>query len=272
MDLKNLGTTVSSHYEKIILSVILLALLGAAAYLPLRVSQSREAINRALEAVGRAPKKDSKPVDTAEIDQTLLRARAEPELNLSGEHNLFNPVVWKRRSDGSLYKIVSGEEEGPAGLKVLAIRPLEYRVEYDGVHRSGDRIRYKFIVLDETRGGRSSRPRQVYLSRDSSSKNDPFIITQINGPEDDPASVQIRFESGEVATVGLNRPYSRVAGYEADLVHENLGNRFTNVRAKQPGGIRLGPQTYNIVAINEGEVTLESATSKRWTVRLEATP
>jgi hypothetical protein len=272
--LKNLGAILSQHYEKIILTVILLALLGTAAFLPPRVAQSRETIRQALEEISRRGRKESQPLDTSLMEVALRRDRLEPQLDLDGSHNLFNPVVWKRGNDGSLYKVVSGDEEGPAGLQVTEIRPLEFRVEFDGVHRSGDNLRYKFLVLDESRGRRGAPARSVYLSEGVTSKNDPFKLAKVNDPAEDPASVDILLpDSAKVETISRENPYSSIAGYEADLVHERLGAKFNNVRTKQPGGIRLGTQSYNIVAITRDAVTLQSnTTGKRWTIRLKGTP
>lgn len=267
--LKKLGAAFANHYEKVILSVILLALLGTAAFLPFRVSESRETIRQALERIRSGKKKETQPVDTAQMEQLLRRAKLDPNLSLSGEHNLFNPVVWKKGND-RLFKVVRGDEEGPGGLAVTAIRPLSFVAEYDGVQRSGDNLRYRFMVLDETRGGRTSRPRPVYLSEGSGSRNDPFAIAKLNGPREDPTSIEIRFpDSTSVATVSRETPFRKTAGYEADLVHEKLGTRFSNVRNRQPGGIRLGTQAYNIVAITKDAVTVESSTGKRWTIRLK---
>lgn len=271
--LKKLGAVFGSHYEKIILSVILLALLGAAAFLPFRVAQNRDTIRSVLELDVRARKKEGQPVETATIEQALKRVRNEPRLELSGDHNLFNPVVWKRGRDGTLFKVVRGDEDGPGGLVVTNIRPLYLTIEYDGIQASGDNIRYKFNVLDEAKGGRSARPRPFYLAVGSSSKNDPFVVTRVNGPTDNPTSVDIRFaDSTETATLSRESPFRRIAGHEADLFHEKLGTNYRNVRARQPGGLRLGAQTYNIVAITKDEVTVQSNTSnKRWTVRLKGT-
>ena len=266
--LKKLGAVFAAHYEKIILSVILLALLGAAAFLPFRVAQNRETIRQALELGERARKKESEPVDTTPFETTLKRLKTSPKLTLSGEHNVFNPVLWKRGRDGAPFKVVRGDEDGPGGLVANAIRPLHLVIEYDGVQASGDSTRYKFNVLDEAKGGRSARPRQIYLAIGSSGKTDPFVVTKVVGPADNPTAVEFRFaDSTETATVTRDQPFKRVAGYEADMIHEKLGTKFNNVRTKQPGGIRLGSQTYNIVAINKDEVTVQSSTSKRWIVR-----
>ena len=268
--LKKLGEAFANHYEKIILSVILLALLAAAALLPFRVAQNRETIRQALELGERARKKEQQPVDTAAFESSLKRLRKAPDLDLSGGHNLFNPVVWKKGRDGTLFKVVKGDEDGPGGLSISGIRPLKFVVEYDGIQTSGETKRYRFRVLDEGKGGRGGGKRQVFATTDAASKKDLFVVTKVNGPADDPVSLEIRLtDSGQVATVSKEAPFERIAGYEADLEHKKLGGRFTNVRAKQPGGIRLGSQTYNIVAITKDEVTVQSSTSKRWTVRLK---
>ncbi|MCC6235219.1 MAG: hypothetical protein IT580_21435 [Verrucomicrobiales bacterium] len=270
--LKKFSGVFSAHYEKIILAVILLALLIAAGFLPIRVANNRDAIRQALDIIEKRGKKETQPVDTAAAEQMLKRTKSAPKLSLSGEHNVFNPVVWKRGRDGKLFKVVRGDEDGPGGLVANAIRALHFTVEYDGVQASGDSTRYKLLVTDESKAGRSAKARPYFLARGSSAKSDPLVVTKINGPEDNPTSVEVRFsDSTETAVISRETPFRRIAGYEADLAHEKLGTRFNNVRQKQPGGIRLGPQTYNIVAITKDEVTVQSSTSKRWTVPLKGT-
>ncbi|MBL9126876.1 MAG: hypothetical protein JNL97_04485, partial [Verrucomicrobiales bacterium] len=228
--LKKLGAVFGAHYEKIILSVILLALLGAAGFLPFRVAQNREMIRQTLDLAERVRKKESEPVDTTTYESMLKRLKAQPKLNLSGEHNLFNPVVWKRGRDGALFKVVRGDEDGPGGLVATAIRPLHLTIEFEGAQASGESTRYKFSVLDEAKGGRSARPRQMFLAIGSSAKNDPFIVTKVVGPPDNPTAVEFRFaDSTETATVTRDQAFQRIAGYEADMVHEKLGTKFNNV-------------------------------------------
>ncbi len=266
--LKKLGAVFSAHYEKIILSVILLALLGAAAFLPFRVAANRETIRQALELGERAKKKESLPIETAPYEDVLRRDKAKSKLELSGDHNLFNPVLWKRGRDGNPFKVVKGDEDGPGGLVVTTIRPLHLVIAFEGVQISGESIRYRFSVLDETKIGRGKAGRPLFAALNSSGKHDPFVLTAVQGPPDNPTAVEFRFaDSTETATITKEEPFTRIAGYEADLVHEKLGSRFSNVKARQPGGVRLGAQTYNIVAITKDEVTLQSTSNKRWTIR-----
>ncbi len=267
--MKQIGAALGNHYEKVILSVILLALLGTAAYLPFRVAQSRETIRQALERIRSGKKKGPQPVDTVAMEAVLRRLRVEPKLDLSGEHNLFNPVVWKKGDNGVFYKVVRGDEEGPGGLEVTEIRPLELKVALEGAQHSGDTLRYRFQVVDESKHGHFAAPHPVFLSKGTSSKRDPFTIVDVNGPPENPTSIEIRFPDSTTAVVGRETPFNEVAGYEADMVQTKLGTRFSNIRARQPGGIRLGMQMYNVVAITKDAVTVESNTGKRWTIHLK---
>lgn len=269
--LKQFIELLKNHYEKIILSVILLALLAAAAYLPYRVSRNRAVIREIMETGSRAPKKSPEPVELEPYKEAIQRVGKEPQLELSGEHNVFNPHLWKRSPDGRLVKIEKGDEEGPGGLAVTAIRPLYLTITFEGAQARNESIRYHFVVVDET--AKSSRRANRFVSLNSPAKGDPFLLTKVNGPPEKPESLEVRFtDSAETATINQEQPYRRVAGYEADLVHR-LGPKFNDARAKQPGGIRLANESYNIVAINPDGVTIESTkTSKRWTIRLKSAP
>jgi hypothetical protein len=226
-------------------------------------------IRQTLELETRVKKKESPPVETAGYEEIIRREKLPPKLQLSGEHNVLNPVVWKRSPNGKLIKVVKGDEDGPGGLVVSDIRPLHLVIDYEGVVTNGDTLRYKFLILDETKSGRGKSGTPRTFAMNNSSKNDVLVVTKANGPADNPESVEFRFsDSTETAVVTKDQPFRRIAGYEADLTHEKLPSRFMNVRTKQPAGIRMGSQTYNIVAITKDEVTVQSSTSnKRWTVR-----
>src|SRR5512141_591788 len=96
---------VKKHYEKVLLSIVLLGLAVAAAALPWQVSHVRERLNeieRNLTVKVKA--KPFKPLDEWLNTNKTLVARLEKPLDveLAGVHNLFNPVVWKKLPDGRL--------------------------------------------------------------------------------------------------------------------------------------------------------------------------
>src|SRR5262245_46031519 len=102
--LKRIGYLLKTHYEKVILSVVLLVLLAAAAYLPYRVGQNRSVIREVMEASESTSPKASEPVDLEPYQKAIRLSRKAPELQLSGKHNVFNPHVWKRTRDGAIVK------------------------------------------------------------------------------------------------------------------------------------------------------------------------
>ncbi|MFN0069618.1 MAG: hypothetical protein ACKVYV_18530 [Limisphaerales bacterium] len=272
--LKKLGDILQQHYEKIVLGVVLIALLGAALYLPIRVSQNRQAIEEARDKTERVPRQQSQPVDTSRSEGLLKRSARPPvlDLGLGGEHRLFNPDLWKRTPNGDLLRIRTGEEEGPAGLALVETRPLYFRVAFEGVQASGDNVRYQFGVTDETAGGGRPRKTPRFLVVGQQVREVPFLLQKVNGDPRDPASVEIRLrESNEVVTITRDQPFARIAGHEADLRHDALGKSFKDVRARQ--NLTLGSEPYNVVAITKDALTLQSSkTQKRWTIRLKSSP
>src|SRR6478609_1882823 len=92
------------HYEKILLSLVLLCLAVAAAWLPTKIRQEKEELQK---TIFNLPKpRELQPVDLSTNESALKRLQNPPTVELSGAHNLFNPVTWKVKADGSFIKIV----------------------------------------------------------------------------------------------------------------------------------------------------------------------
>src|SRR5581483_314480 len=92
------------HYEKILLSVVLLGLGGAALWLPGAIDEAKQQLEVQIEQ-----KVQNHPVTDLDLSQpkaALERLKNPAPVVLSGEHNLFNPVTWKYRRDGSIFKIL----------------------------------------------------------------------------------------------------------------------------------------------------------------------
>src|SRR5262245_51013145 len=113
------------HYEKIVLSVVLLGLAAASAALPLMVSQAQEQIENMATSVKRAKAKPWPPLDLTTNQEPIRRIEGPVRVQLAGGHNLFNPVKWLRRGDGTIRKIVTGNEMGVGALRVTKIEPLD---------------------------------------------------------------------------------------------------------------------------------------------------
>src|SRR2546423_885824 len=97
------------HYEKILLSVVLLGLAAASAALPLLVSQVREQIDSTVKGVVKSKPKPWTPLeDYLSTNRAVVRRIEGPfKIQLSGGHNLFNPVRWVRQTDGRITKVAT---------------------------------------------------------------------------------------------------------------------------------------------------------------------
>src|SRR6188508_3029863 len=93
-----------THYEKIVLSIVLLGLAAAAAFMPMRVSQEREKEEERQTILLPRTVKPLQPIDFTTNASSLARLDQPMRIKMGGEHNLFNPVRWQKRPDGGVIK------------------------------------------------------------------------------------------------------------------------------------------------------------------------
>ncbi len=132
------------HYEKIVLCVVLLGLAGAAVWMRMAIERVPATLppppagGASERRGGRGPRGPGgtptiTPIDMSTNEAALALATHPLTISLAGDHNLFNPVTWKRKSDGTLLKIV---KLGPDALVVTNITKLYTIIAYD--HASGN--------------------------------------------------------------------------------------------------------------------------------------
>jgi hypothetical protein len=262
---------IKKHYEKVLLSIVLLGLAAAAAWLPWQVSHERdrlEEIRRNLTVKVKA--KPFKGLDDwlSTNKTTLARVESPLNLELSGPHNLFNPVQWKKMPDGALVPIRTGSELGPRALKIAQIRELTMKVIFDGVESGGgsnDPPKYKVTIKNQAKD-KTERGDQRTVSMNAPRLN-LFELVNVQGPTNDPVALVLKLKDGfEPITVTKDKAYEHVVGYTADLVYppgkQPLNNKRTGDEIKLEGD----PERYKIVAITQNEVVLSADSNKRRTV------
>jgi hypothetical protein len=259
------------HYEKIILSLVLLALGLAAAWLPSALSGTREKLQGA--AASPPPPKLYKPLDMSATIQALDSVKAPPPLVLNGEHNLFNPVVWKRKYDGSLIKITTGKEEGPGALAIVKITPLHFIIAYSRVAGSG-------YFLDVTRelspDPHDRRKGPNFISATAKPGKGWFALRSVKGTAEEPVLVlELLDGSKELISVSAAQTFDRVEGYAADL-HYDLEKKDWNDQREDPKGARplfFAGDAYKIVYIDKNEVrVMANSNNKQTTIRWNPAP
>jgi hypothetical protein len=250
------------HYEKIILSLVL-AGLAAAVWFLYEASMNEEEMNRTyIVGVGTRKVKGVKPVDLSSYQSALKLAQNPPALILSGGHNLFNPVKWQRRPDGTLIKIQTGREVGPDAMIITRITPLYYMISLDRVNAGG-------FVMGVTREA-AERPlerkkKQKFVTLNVT--NEFFTLREVKGTPEDPSELVLELaDTKERVSVAKSKDFKRPVGYEVDLKYPVENKNYLNQRVGST--LTVAGDQYIIVAILENEVVLSARLNdKKYTVR-----
>lgn len=255
------------HYEKIILVLALVGLGGAVVAL-IQVSQNEANNLQQYEVeMKRGKGKPMEPLDSARYRAALQTAQTPPTLNFATPHNLFNPVKWQRKPDGSLIKVQTGREVGPDAMRITRIGELYFIVSLERVASAGG------YVLGITHEGAEDPRFRRKIPKFCTVNNKPEIsprelvaLREIRGDPQDPELIVELAETGEKITVTKDDPFKRVEGYEADLSYPVEDKTYKNLRKNSR--IFIGGEEYKIVAITPGEVVLSaSLNDKKYNIR-----
>jgi len=249
------------HYEKIILCVVLICLTGAVVMLPRQVEILRPQI------VGPPPPpshpEGMAPLDVGPLVSAIQQLTNPPALVLSGEHNLFNPVVWKRLPNGDLMKVL---KTGADALTATNITPLYQRIGLD--RPSGEGF---FMFTQELSG----KQKTEYAKLNEKPKSGLYVVRGTNGPPDDLSQFKLQLEildSGNKVWITKDRPFERVDGHIVDLRYPpestlNLSKKHVS------DTFTLDGESYKIVAITNDAVTVQqSSTTQQTTIRWNGNP
>ncbi len=250
---------IKKNYEKVVLGVVLLGLTIAACLLPFIISAKREALEN--ERKNSKPHvKELPPVDMTLEDSALQRAQTPIKLDFTTKHNTFNSVIWKKMADGTLRKIITGNEEGVGALEVTAIKPLYLELNFSSVSGNG-----YFISIERQAAPRPEKrhPQSSFVSKES--KGELISLHQVVGAPDKPTQLVLEWnETAELITLDTDKPFRRVESYAADLKYPLEGKSWTDQRVgSKPLFFANG--LYNIVAITESNVVVLAESNKKKT-------
>jgi len=169
-----------SHYEKIILSVVLVGLAAVAALMPMRVAQERERQEAREREITNPKVKEYQPLDLTTNASVLARLEQAPRLKLDGDHNVFNPVVWQKTPDGGVKKVT---EVGPNAVEILDIRPLHLSIGFDSVAGTPLEVRYQLSYLNETQRSGKPTPRVAGINDKNTASVSQYDIACFAGSD-----------------------------------------------------------------------------------------
>jgi hypothetical protein len=256
---------VKKHYEKILLSVVLLGLVGALVFLPFLIISDQDTQRRMKEGIIRVKVAPLPALDLTRETNVSARLQSPYKLDFSTANKLFNPVQWQRASDNSLIKIKTGNEIGPKAVVITKITPLCLILTLDSIETNEFGARYvismerQAAVLPAQRG-----KRQHYAS--VGEKNETFSIADVNGSPDDPAQLKLILQltdTGERATLSKDKPFRRTDGYSADLKYDPEGKKWQGQRSG--ADLKFAGDDNIVVAINQDTVILLARSNQKKT-------
>jgi hypothetical protein len=257
---------IKKHYEKIILSLVLLGLVGALVFLPVLISndhQQQEDMQNGL--IGGRPT-PLPPLDMSQREDVLNRLNSPVGYDFSTTNKLFNPMEWQRTPDGRLIKIKSGNEVGAQAMTIVKITPLYFVLTLDSVTTNELGARYVISVERQAAVLPVQRhKRQHYAS--AGDKNDAFTVTGVKGAPENPDSIILKLaDTGETVSLSKDKPYQRADAYSVDLKYDPEAKKW---QAQRVGAdLKFNGDDYNIIAISQNElVLLQESNQKKWTLR-----
>jgi len=256
---------VKKHYEKILLSVVLLGLVGALVFLPFLIISDQDTQQRMKEGIIHVKVAPLRALDLTRETNVFERLQSPYKLDFSTTNKLFNPVQWQKAVDGSLIKIKTGNEIGPGAAVITKITPLCLILTLDSIETNEFGARYvisverQAAVLPAQRG-----KRQHYAS--VGEKNETFTIAEVNGSPGNPAQLKLILQltdTGERATLSKDKPFRRTDGYSADLKYDPEGKKWQGQRVG--ADLKFAVDDNIIVAINQDTVILLARSNQKKT-------
>ena len=248
------------HYEKIVLSAVLLVVAGVAFWLTQAVSQVQMSLDEQLKARVRGSKKQLQPVDLTNAVAAVRQLERPVPLELSGGHSVFNPFRWIRGSDGSPKP--DPRQDLSATLKLVQTKPLNLKLVYVGPTGVGDPYRYEFSI-EQQASKKVAERRAVSTSLTEGTKNNLFRLQEVRGPKDTAGEVVIQLIGGETVVLTKGKPFEKAMGYAADLRFENRD--FAGKRTDE--SLSLSGTNYKIVAIGKEELVVSAPNGTRTTIK-----
>jgi hypothetical protein len=256
---------VKKHYEKIILSIVLVGMVGFLIFLPVVIQNDIADITAMSQTVTTPNVQPLLPLDLTRQASISQRVKSPADFDFSTTNRLFNPLEWKKAPDGTLFPIRNGNETGAGAAVVTKITPLYFIVTFDSVETNGETPRYVIGVERQTAEKPALRRKQPrYFSLNE--KKDSFILTEVKGDPADPSGLVLKLtDSGDTVTVTKDNPFRRVDAYAADLKYdlEKPIKNFAGLRGGSP--LSFGGEDYIVVAVDAGEVILSAQSNQKKT-------
>ena len=267
-----------NHYEKILLSLVLIGLAGAAVMLAIQALETRTQMSD-LSVLKPNVKKAPDADNLGSYSNALRNAKAPQRVDFDGAHKIFNPEkVLRNQLTGVL---IPNGEVGPKNLQIKQIRPLRLVVRAESKTIVGRKRLYLHYLAEFEQGSMGMRWNKRTISKVGSKiymvgplskmKQMMFTVNDI-GDQADEISVDLDLTIGGGLPVPIQlrgtNAWEREMEYSIDLHYPPESRDFLNVRANTALFPAFGGDTNFVIQITSNAVTLRSMSNqKRITLR-----
>ncbi len=258
---------IKKNYEKIILSVVLLGLVGVLAMMPLMIITDQQRMKDLPTTIIPRHVEPLAPLDLSRQQAVVDRLKSPYDLDLSTTNKLFNPVQWQKTRDG---RIVKAAGLGPNTAVVTKITPLYYIISLDSVITNEASPRYVFSIEDQSAAvpvQRRRRPHyastgETVMDKTVAGKNEGFTLVDVKGPPDNPGQLEVKLaDTGAVEPVSAAKPFRRVDGYTADVKYDP--DKFSAAGLRVGDHLAFAGDDYNVIAIDKNAVILLAQSNQK---------
>jgi len=254
---------VKKHYEKIILSAVLLGVIGLLVFLPFVISHDQAEQRENAERVTSPKVEPLPPLDLTRQKNASERLLSPANFDFSTTNRVFNPMEWKKTANGDLMKVRTGNAIVEA-VVVTKITPLYLVITFDSVETNGVVPRYALGVEHQAAASAAQRRKQQRFVSLDDRKKDAFTLMEVKGAPENPSELILKLaDSGETVTVSREKPFRRADAFTADLRYDPEKKNFPGRRVG--ASISFGGQEYIVVAIDADEVILSAQSNQKHT-------
>ena len=248
---------IKKNYEKILLSVVLVGLVGALVFMAFVIPNEQEKVREIGEGIISVRVVPLTNLDLTEQSNVVERLQSPYQLDWDTTNKLFNPVGWQKKMDGSLIKATG---TSPQAAVVTGITPLYMTLTLDSVETNEFGARYVISVERQAAAYPAMRRKQQrYVSMDDS-KKDVFTLVQVKGPPENPDNLVLKLaDTGQTNNVSKDKPFRRVDGYTADLKYDLENRSWSGQRIGIVCPVKPKKMDFAICALSAGTFQLNSA-------------
>src|SRR5476649_2393299 len=238
---------IKKNYEKILLSVVLLGLVGALVMMWFIIAADKEKSDAMKQTYLGGKVQPLPALDFTRQTNVMVRLQVPSGRDLSTTNKLFNPLQWQKKADGTMAPVKPGQI-GPDVAVITKITPLYFVVSLDSVVTNELGARYAFSVERQAAAFPAQRRPQRHFAS-VGDKNPVFTLDHITGAPENPDQLFLKLPDGQIVPVSKDKPYQRVDGYSADLKYDPENQKWLGRRIG--ADLKFAGDDYNIVAIHE---------------------